>query len=38
MPRMLTSLKFWALTSALLWLTIIVVVIAFYPEFSYAPQ
>ncbi|SFQ18640.1 hypothetical protein SAMN05421810_10589 [Amycolatopsis arida] len=38
MPRMLTSLKFWALTFALAWILTVTYIIAKYPDFAYVPQ
>lgn len=37
MPRMLTSLKFWALTLVLTWMVIVAAVIAMDPEFARGP-
>ncbi len=36
MSRMLTNLKFWALTGCLLWIAIVAVVIAYHPELATA--
>lgn len=38
MPRVLTSLKFWALTVAFAWIITVITIIAKYPEFAYGPQ
>ena len=32
--RMLTNLKFWALTTALVWVVVVTVIIATNPEFA----
>lgn len=37
MPRILTSLKFWALAVALVWILAVTAIIAGNPEFSYGP-
>ncbi len=34
MPRLLTNLKFWALTAALAWIVAVTVAIAVAPEFA----
>ncbi len=38
MPRMLTSLKFWALTVALIWIAVVTAIITMNPEFAHVPQ
>ncbi|PWV71891.1 hypothetical protein SAMN05421630_11461 [Prauserella marina] len=38
MSRMLTNLKFWALTAAVVWIVAVVAVIATNPEYALGPQ
>jgi hypothetical protein len=38
MPRMLFSLKFWALTIAVVWILVVTAIITINPEFAHVPQ
>jgi hypothetical protein len=38
MPRLLFSLKFWALTVAVVWILVVTAIIAMNPEFAHVPQ
>lgn len=38
MPRLLTNLKFWALTLSLLWITVVAVMIADHPELAHGSK
>lgn len=38
MPRLLTNLKFWALTGAVLWITVVAIMIANHPDLARPPK